>query len=70
MDTFEYFKEHFDQLQLKDNSSSLSDVRQNAFNRYNKIGIPTIKNEEWKYTRISGVFNTKYQFPTDVDTVT
>ena len=27
------------------------------------MGIPTVKNEEWKYTRISGLFNKEYEFP-------
>jgi Fe-S cluster assembly protein SufD len=26
------------------------------------LGIPTVKNEEWKYTRISSVFNKEYAF--------
>ena len=27
------------------------------------MGIPTASHEEWKYTRISGLFNKEYQFP-------
>jgi Fe-S cluster assembly protein SufD len=27
------------------------------------MGIPTVKHEEWKYTRIGGLFNKDYQFP-------
>ena len=29
---------------------------------FNKLGIPTAKHEEWKYTRIGGLFNKEYQF--------
>ena len=36
--------------------------RQDAFNAFSKMGIPTIKHEEWKYTRISSLFNKEYQF--------
>src|SRR5258705_6787676 len=60
MNTIEYFKEHFDQLQPDNNLDAL---RQSAFNAFNKMGIPTAKHEEWKYTRIAGLFNKEYQFP-------
>lgn len=65
MDTPEYFKEHFDKLQSVDKGSALDAVRLNAFNTFSKIGIPTIKNEEWKYTRMSGLLNKDYQFSID-----
>jgi Fe-S cluster assembly protein SufD len=58
-----YFKERFDQLQLKDKGNGLGTVRQGGFNDFNKFGIPTSKNEEWKYTRIGGLFNKEYLFP-------
>jgi Fe-S cluster assembly protein SufD len=65
MDTLEYFKKHFDRLQLIDKDSGLGIVRQGAFNAFSKVGIPTVKNEEWKYTRMSGLFNKEYQFSVD-----
>jgi Fe-S cluster assembly protein SufD len=66
MNTIEYYKEHFDQLQSSLNGSdNLSAIRKNAFNAFSKMGIPTVKHEEWKYTRISGLFNKEYQFPFD-----
>jgi Fe-S cluster assembly protein SufD len=40
----------------------LTPIEQNAFNTFNTLGIPTVKNEEWKYTRISSVFNKEYAF--------
>ncbi len=58
-----YFKERFDQLQLADKNNGLDAVRQNAFDDFNKFGIPTAKHEEWKYTRIGGLFNKEYLFP-------
>ena len=66
MDTPEYYKEHFDRLQLIDTNSDLSNVRLNAFNVFNKIGMPTVKNEEWKYTRMGGILNKEYQFSVDL----
>jgi len=63
MNTIEYLKERFDLLQAADMDSGLDTIRQNAFTAFNKMGIPTVKHEEWKYTRISSLFNKEYQFP-------
>ena len=62
MNTLEYFKEQFDQIQSGDRDSNLLTIRQNAFENFRKMGIPTVKHEEWKYTRIGGLFNKEYQF--------
>jgi len=61
MDTT-YIKERFDQLQQKDKGNGLDAIRQDAFNAFSKFGIPTSKHEEWKYTRIGGLFNKEYLF--------
>ena len=63
MNTIEYFKEHFDQLQSSNDLNGLGIIRRNAFSDFSRMGIPTLRNEEWKYTRISGLFNKEYQFP-------
>ena len=63
MKTIEYFKEHFDQLQAKDKDSGLEVIRQRSFDAFAEKGIPTLRNEEWKYTRISSLFNKEYDFP-------
>ena len=57
-----YFREHFDQLQLAGTDSGLGAIRKNAFNEFSTLGIPTTRQEEWKYTRIGGLFNKEYQF--------
>lgn len=62
MNTSEYFKDRFDQLQPTGKENELSDIRKNAFSVFNAIGIPTTRNEEWKYTRIGGLFNKEYKF--------
>ncbi|HLK28792.1 MAG TPA: Fe-S cluster assembly protein SufD [Puia sp.] len=78
MNSLEYYKEHFEQLQSAKEKKGLSSVREKAFNDFAKFGIPTVKHEEWKYTRISGLFNKEYQFPvhsstslsaTDIDSI-
>jgi Fe-S cluster assembly protein SufD len=63
MNSIEYFKERFDQLQSGDTTGVLNTIRKNAFNAFGKMGIPNGRHEEWKYTRINGLFNKEYQFP-------
>ncbi|MGZ5222414.1 MAG: SufD family Fe-S cluster assembly protein, partial [Chitinophagaceae bacterium] len=65
MNTIEYFKERFDQLQSVNKESSLNTVSQRAFNAFNKMGIPAARHEEWKYTRINSLFAKEYEFPFD-----
>ncbi|MEJ7769232.1 MAG: SufD family Fe-S cluster assembly protein, partial [Chitinophagaceae bacterium] len=62
MDTLNFFKEHFDHLQFKDANSGLDAIRKRAFQQFNEKGIPAGRNEEWKYTRIGGLFNKEYDF--------
>ena len=63
MDATTYFKEHFDRLQLNDQDSGLEAIRKEAFHSFKEKGIPTIKDEEWKYTRIANLFSKEYEFP-------
>src|SRR5215216_837738 len=62
MNTIETIKERYQQLQSNNGSSPLTLIEQNAFNMFNTLGIPTVRHEEWKYTRISSVFNQQYAF--------
>lgn len=61
MNTTAYFNEQFEQLQTIDKANSLNNIRQEAFRVFNKLGVPTSRNEEWKYTRISGLFNKNFR---------
>jgi Fe-S cluster assembly protein SufD len=71
MSSIEYFKEQFDHLQNKGKSNGaavngthgLAAIRQNAFQAFSKLGIPTVRNEEWKYTRIGSLFNKDLKIP-------
>src|SRR5690606_17842872 len=51
--------------------SHLTTLRQEAFDRFQKEGYPTVKNEEWKYTNIHPLINSTYTLntPVDVDTL-
>jgi Fe-S cluster assembly protein SufD len=61
MNTIEYFREHFDQLQEENSDRGLRSIRQKAFDSFAIMGIP-VRHEEWKYTRISSLFNKQYNF--------
>ena len=60
MNTIETIKAKYNQMQASNGSSVLTPVEQNAFDAFNKLGIPTVKHEEWKYTRIGSAFNKEY----------
>lgn len=62
MDHITYFKEQFDQLQSAEAGSGLQSVRSKAFDTFNQLGVPTARNEEWRYTRIAPLFNNGFQF--------
>lgn len=63
MNTIENIKEQYHALQSisEDGSAgALLPIEQQAFDNFNKLGIPTSRNEEWKYTRIAAVFNKEF----------
>jgi Fe-S cluster assembly protein SufD len=62
MDTLTYYKKRFEQLGNA-NGNGLSAIRRNAFDAFSKMGVPTSRHEEWKYTRISSLFNKEYEIP-------
>ena len=63
MNYLEQFQEHFERIQAASNDNGLGTIRKNAFTALSKMGIPTTKHEEWKYTRISSLFNTSFEIP-------
>lgn len=60
--TVAFFKEKFDELQAN-GQNGLGVLRRDAFDAFSKMGVPTTKHEEWKYTRINGAFDTPFHFP-------
>jgi len=60
MNNTTYLKDYFDNIQLSDNNR-LSSIRKAAFQSFDTLGIPTVRHEEWKYTRISSLFNKEFQ---------
>jgi Fe-S cluster assembly protein SufD len=69
MDTNNFFTEHFNKLQSQVGNGNLQELRQKAFHSFNEKGIPLGRNEEWKYTRISNLFNKQYTFPLQLTSI-
>lgn len=55
-----YFKDRFEQLQDADPDSEFAGMRLKGFDAFNNSGLPTLRNEEWKYTNISSLFDKEY----------
>ena len=58
----ETIKEKYHQLLSNNGISPLTSIAQNAFNTFSSLGVPTVKHEEWKYTRIGSVLKKEYAF--------
>ncbi|MGN6604587.1 MAG: Fe-S cluster assembly protein SufD [Ginsengibacter sp.] len=63
----EYFDKEFNYLQDLDPVDFLSNFRKEGFTLFNDKGLPTHKNEEWKYSGpvVSNLFKKQYQLPED-----
>lgn len=48
-------------------TDALQTVRSAALAAFEQMGVPPVKHEEWKYTRISQLFNHSYQIGIDAD---
>lgn len=55
-----YFKERFERWQASDPEDPLAVIRLEGFDTFNKTGLPAIRDEEWKYTGISSLFDKEY----------
>lgn len=55
-----YFKDRFEQLQGANPDSEIARMRQEGFDSFNSAGLPSLRNEEWKYTNISSLFDKEY----------
>jgi Fe-S cluster assembly protein SufD len=66
-DAIQYFTEKFEAggNALVDNNAggkNFNGLRNKAIENFKKLGIPTSKHEEWKYTRVGNVFQKDLQF--------
>lgn len=65
--TINYFDKEFRELQSSNPEGLLSTIRQKGFENFNKAGLPTFKNEEWRYTKISTLFKKEYNLAATID---
>ena len=63
----QYFGEKFNQIQSLDPDAFLTQLRKEGFETFSNKGLPTHKNEEWKYSgaSVSNLFNKQYQLTED-----
>lgn len=61
----EYFGERFHQLQTTDATGFISEMREKNFNVFTEKGLPSYRNEEWKYTSVSDLFKKEYRVLAD-----
>jgi Fe-S cluster assembly protein SufD len=61
MSATDYLTEQLDHLQVVADDGILSAAKLEARNKFGSLGIPTVRNEEWKYTRIGSVLNKEYK---------
>jgi Fe-S cluster assembly protein SufD len=67
MSLVEAIQDKYNELKATAGNGLLSNVRAKAFEHFNKSGIPTLRNEEWKYTRLTGLVNKDYTLYTNAD---
>src|SRR3990167_4365960 len=47
----------------------LTKIRETALNRFNLVGFPTLKDEEWKYTNVSSIAEKQFRLPMQHDII-
>lgn len=65
-----YLQNEHDILQKENQADVLKDIRDKGFEQFSKVGLPTFKTEEWKYTFISNLFRKPFHFPKNKEEVT
>src|ERR1700747_2522478 len=53
----------YSELQLQNGNALLHNMREKAYEAYGRMGIPTQRHEEWKYTRLNALVNKDYDLP-------
>ena len=64
---FQQLTSSFQELETSHDVPAVKAIRQEAFARFQELGFPTVKNEDWKYTNIHGLINKPYVLNEDVD---
>lgn len=58
------FNELYARIQ-KDSPPWLNEIRATGVHRFQKMGLPSIKDEEWKYTSVASIADKKFHLPDD-----
>jgi len=64
MSLTETIQDKYNELNAVAGNGLLGSMRAKAFELFNKSGIPTSRNEEWKYTRLTGLANKNFSVHT------
>ena len=64
MSLAETIQEKYNELNIIAGNGLLGSMRAKAFEQYNKSGIPTLRHEEWKYTRLNSLTNKDFELHT------
>lgn len=64
MSLVETIQDKYNELSAIAGNGLLGSMREKAFESYNTLGIPTSRNEEWKYTRLTGLANKNFELHT------
>ncbi|TXH20047.1 MAG: Fe-S cluster assembly protein SufD [Chitinophagaceae bacterium] len=67
MDTIQFFKDKDASIDAVTGDNAVTVLQNEAIQHFEKNGIPTVKNEEWKYTRINDFFTKDFHFSTHND---
>ncbi len=60
------FTEQFREFIKTENDPVLRQIRENAFAAFSRLGYPTLKNEEWKYTNVVPIAKESWSVPTSI----
>ncbi len=55
------YKQDFEKVLEQTTDAKLKELRQKAFDYFTENGFPTPKNEEWKYTSVASLVNSKFK---------
>src|SRR6187549_3450165 len=50
----------YSEIRSQNGSALLHNMREKAYESYTRMGIPTQRHEEWKYTRLNSLVNKDY----------
>lgn len=69
----DYLKDIYENLQAAEPVAAVREWRKKGFADFTRVGLPTLKNEEWKYTGIGRLFTKDYtlapHFPATADLI-